>query len=316
MDTSVLRHPLIAQTVATLVAQGGGVVTYDQGMGGRETLVAAAAALAARTGTRLTVVESVVLHDEVRSTIAALQPTVQCTVLSAHDAAQQPAPAPGGVLAVHADQLRNPAVRRPLLDLARAADHLLVVRHAYSDTSLDDLASPAHTLDQRAFRRLGPIPNSPGFVAAAQDFDAGLPSFTPTLLAPAEPPGGLVEWQESFQDPTSHLMSRTVERKRRLIEQLNRQSAPPPGPEGAEPIDVADLAEDTHGIDFEGLLAEDTRQTVAAIEKRVAELCEQIKRDTQDRAAAPAHPCKAHPQDQGQSAAQQHPAPGSQAPGR
>ncbi|MFE8940954.1 hypothetical protein ACFYNX_26155 [Streptomyces sp. NPDC007872] len=298
------------------MTEGGGVLTYDQGMGGRETLIAAAAALAARTGAHLTVVESVVLHDEIRSTIAALHPTVQYTVLSAHDAAQQPNPVPGGVLAVHADQLRNPAVRRPLLDLARAADHLLVARHAYSDTTLDDLAGPAHSLDHRAFRRLGPVPNSPGFVAAAQDFDAGLPSFTPTLLAPADPPEGLVEWQESFQDPTSHLMSQIVEGKRRLIEQLKQQSAPRPAPDGAEPIDVADLAEDTHGIDFERLLAEDTRQTVAAIEQRVAELCEQIKRDTQARAAAPAHPRKAHQQDQAQSTAQQHPAPGHQTPGR
>ncbi|MFE0773325.1 hypothetical protein [Streptomyces sp. NPDC058861] len=316
MDTSVLRHPLIAQTIATLVAEGGGVVTYDQGMGGRETLIAAAAALAARTGTRLTVVESVVLHDEVRSTIAALHPTVQCTVLSAHDAAQQPNPAPGGVLAVHADQLRNPAVRRPLLDLARAAGHLLVARHAYSDTTLDDLAGSAHSLDHRAFRRLGPVPNSPGFVAAVQDFDAGLPSFTPTLLASAEPPEGLIEWQESFQNPTSHAMSEVFERKQRLIEQLKRQSTPRPAPDGAEPNDVADLTEDTHGIDFKRLLAEDTRQTVAAIEQRVAELCEQIKHDTQVRAAAPDHPRKAHQQDQAQSAAQQHPAPGHQTPGR
>ncbi|MFD3657632.1 hypothetical protein [Streptomyces sp. NPDC058620] len=48
MDITMLRHPMVVQTVQALVADGGGgLIAYDQGMGGRETLVAAAAATAA-----------------------------------------------------------------------------------------------------------------------------------------------------------------------------------------------------------------------------------------------------------------------------
>ncbi|MFD3729750.1 hypothetical protein [Streptomyces sp. NPDC058671] len=184
MDTNVLLHPLIAQTIATLVADGGGVVTYDQGMGGRETLVAAAAALAARVQAPLTLVEAPVLHDDTSATVAALQPDVHCTVISGRAAARRPGPTLGGVLAVHADQLRDPAVRLPLLELARAADHLLVVRHDYSDTTLDHLAGPAHTLDHREFKRLGPVPNDPRFVTANADLDGWVQSFASADLPP------------------------------------------------------------------------------------------------------------------------------------
>ncbi|MET7489526.1 hypothetical protein [Streptomyces sp. NPDC005538] len=146
METKILKHPLIAQTVAAIVAEGGGRVEYDTGGGGREVLIAASAQLAAATNAQLTIVESRVLHSEIRSLVRELQPEVSSAVLSADEAALQPAGSINGVLAVHADVLRDPRVRRPLLAMARSADHLVVARHDDSDTTLDDLAAPVHPL--------------------------------------------------------------------------------------------------------------------------------------------------------------------------
>ncbi|UUU38029.1 hypothetical protein [Streptomyces sp. NBC_00162] len=93
------------------------------------------------------------LHADITAIVAVLQPTVDCTVISAQEAAHGLPLADQGVLAVHADQLKDPDVRKPLSDLAHAADHLLVVRHDYSEPTLDSLAAPAHTLTYRARRR-------------------------------------------------------------------------------------------------------------------------------------------------------------------
>lgn len=146
METNLLKHPLIAQTVAAIVAEGGGVVEYDIGGGGREVLIAASAQLAAATNSQLTIVESRVLHSQIRAMVSELQTEVSSAVLSADEAALQPAGSINGVLAVHADVLRDPGVRQPLLAMARSADHLVVARHDYSDATLDDLAGPLHAL--------------------------------------------------------------------------------------------------------------------------------------------------------------------------
>ncbi|MFD6469657.1 hypothetical protein [Streptomyces goshikiensis] len=286
MDTSMLRHPLIAQTVEALVADGGGVVTYDQGMGGRETLVAAAAALAARTGAPLTIVESSVMHDDTRATVAALQPDVRCTVISARDAERQPAPTPRAVLAVHADQLIHPDVRRPLLDLARATDHLLVVRHAYSDTTLDDLAGPAHTLDHREFMRLGPIPNDPRIVAVVSDRDQWVQSFAPAYVPPP-------------------------------MEQREGRLARQGGPTGAE-LDLAELEADADE-DTGRLLAQAEESFTAiqqAAEQRATEARDRLLRAAQERTADPSQPHAPTQQDQRQATAHQHHTPGGRAPGQ
>lgn len=60
-----------------------------------------------------------------------------------------------------------------------------LVRHDRSDTTLDHLAGPAHTLDHREFKRLGPVPNDPRFVTANADLDGWVQSFAPTGLPPA-----------------------------------------------------------------------------------------------------------------------------------
>lgn len=149
MDTKVLKHPLIAQTVAAIVAEGGGCVRYDTGGGGREVLIAASAQLAAATNSQLTIVEYRHLHSQIRAMVSELQTEVSSAVLSADEAALQPAGSVDGVLAVHADVLRDPQVRQPLLAMARSADHLVVARHYYSDATLDDLAGRVHTLGIR-----------------------------------------------------------------------------------------------------------------------------------------------------------------------
>ncbi|MET9012550.1 hypothetical protein ABZX74_16745 [Streptomyces olivaceoviridis] len=57
-----IDHPEEAQLVDSLVASGGGHVTYEFGAPGRQIAVAAGAHLAARTGTPLTVIDFRHLH--------------------------------------------------------------------------------------------------------------------------------------------------------------------------------------------------------------------------------------------------------------
>lgn len=159
MEPSVLNHPRIAEVVDTLVAAGGGRVTYDTGGGGREMLIAAGAQLAAETRAPLTIVEARVLHSEIRAFVREMQPDIRCAVISADEAALQPAGSVNGVLAVHADVLRDADVRQPLLAMAHSADHLVVARHDYSDTTLDALATPGLVLRLRDLMPPGPRPN-------------------------------------------------------------------------------------------------------------------------------------------------------------
>ncbi|MGW3930381.1 hypothetical protein ACWECC_20100 [Streptomyces microflavus] len=186
MDSSVLKHPKIAEVVDSLFVAGGGRVTYDIGGGGREILLAAGARLAAETNAELTIVESPVLHSEIRSFVRELQPEVRCAVISATEAALQPAGSINGVLAVHADVLRDADVRRPLLAMAHSADRLVVARHDYSDTTLDALATP-------------------GLVVRLRD-----------LMPPAPQDPSAVRWTAPAME----------ERKQRVIRQLNQRLLP------------------------------------------------------------------------------------------
>lgn len=300
----MLRTPLIAQTVEALVADGGGLITYEQGMGGRETLVAAAAALAARNGSPLTIVESVVLHEETRATVAALQPGVQCTVISARDAALQPQPASGSVLAVHADLLRDPIARESLLELARAADHLLVARHDYSDPSLDSLAGTAHRLDR------------PSFIAAANKASARwAQTFAPTYVPPPiEQRDGRLTRQEAAVGDRDDF-TEYFERKQRLIAQLNQQTTDGPAADGVEYIDLADIEAVTHA-DLDRLAAEEQERIAAFVERLEARARDRIQRVTQAGGTDPHLPRAPAQQDQRQATAHQHQASDGRAPGR
>lgn len=158
MDSSVLKHPRIAETVETLVAAGGGRITYDVDCGGRETLLAASARLAAETNAPLTIVEARSLQSDVRAFVREVQPEARNAVISAEEAALQPTGSINGVLTVHADILRDADVRKPLLAMAHSADHLLVARHDYSDTTLDALATPGLVLRLRDLMPSAPRP--------------------------------------------------------------------------------------------------------------------------------------------------------------
>ncbi|MFJ5635281.1 hypothetical protein ACIQF5_21925 [Streptomyces goshikiensis] len=310
MDITMLRHPMVVQTVEALVADGRGLITYELGMGGRETLVAAAAALAARNGSPLTIVESPILHEDTSATVAKLQPDVQCTVISARDAALQPPPAPGSVLAVHVDLLRDPTVRVPLLVLAHATDHLLVARHDYSDPTLDSLAGPVHRLDYQTYVAA----TSEYFEGLAGSFDHSVgPNYVPP---PTEQREGRIARQGAAERPSPEMWASAFARKWRLIDELNRRPAAAPAPDGVEYIDLdalepAALAD----IDFDQLAAEVEERTAAPAEQRAAELRDRLREGAQDRAAGPQPPAP-HQHDQAQSAAHQHHITGGRTPGQ
>ncbi|MFF7953614.1 hypothetical protein [Streptomyces griseorubiginosus] len=214
METSLLKHPLIAQTVAAIVSEGGGVVEYDIGGGGREVLIAASAQLAADTNSQLTIVEFRHLHSQIRAVVAELQTEVSSAVLSADEALLQPAGSINGVLAVHADVLRDPRVRQPLLAMARSADHLVVARHASSDATLDPLAGPVHAL---GIRDLMPPPAPRPNPGPRLDV---LPAGLRELIA--------ARWTQS------------PELKQRFLDQFQPE-APAPGQDGSE---LAELLQD------------------------------------------------------------------------
>ncbi|MFE7358343.1 hypothetical protein ACFU8Q_35875 [Streptomyces sp. NPDC057543] len=91
-------------------------------------------------------------------------------------------------------------VRRPLLAMAQSADHLVVARHDYSDTTLDALATPGIVL---RLRDLVPPPR---------------PNPGPRLYA-------LLPWlREQF--------AASMERKQPFIDEIKR-GAHIPGEEGA-----------------------------------------------------------------------------------
>lgn len=211
MDSSVLKHPRIAGIVDSLVDSGGGRITYDTGCGGREMLIAAGARLAAETGAQLTIVEARVLHSEVRAFVRELQPDVRSAVISADEAALQPAGSITGVLAVHADVLRDADARRPLLAMARSADHLVVARHDYSDTTLDSLATPGLVL--RSHDLMPTSTPTPGL-------RPGVTERREAATRPGTIPAGLhaLAAARRWTPPSSE------ERKQRFLRQLNQAS--------------------------------------------------------------------------------------------
>jgi hypothetical protein len=137
-----LSHPEAAQLIDSLVASGGGHLSYSLGAPGREMTVAAGARLAAANGTPLTVVDFRHLHAQIRSIVAGLHPDLPCTVLSAGEAAQQ-SRSPEGVWVVHTELLRAPSIRDALLTLARNADTLITAgRDDLGEPLPDALAAP------------------------------------------------------------------------------------------------------------------------------------------------------------------------------
>ncbi|MFC8019105.1 hypothetical protein [[Kitasatospora] papulosa] len=232
MDSSVLQHPRIAQAVDSLVAAGGGRITYDTGGGGREILVAAGARLAAQTGTPLTIVEYRHLHAQARFLVREVQPDISSAVISASEAALQPAGSINGVLAVHADVLRDPDVRQPLLAMAHSADHLVLARHDDSDTTLDALAIPGLVLRLRDLMPPAPRPNPVAVRWTSPDAEARKQRILRQLNRGEQGDGGLV----SFEEFAAAMQNADPDELRQRIEQMQEQQRqrsadrPTPGP--------------------------------------------------------------------------------------
>jgi hypothetical protein len=140
LDADLLKHPVIRDCVDALVDGRGGLVVYGQGLGGRETLVAAAAGIAAASGKTLTIIDAEFLR-ETTTRLATQLGLAEHTFLSPAQAASWPTGFdPDGVLAVHGDVLRNQDLVEPLRAAARDASlhgHLVVARHFYGSASLD-----------------------------------------------------------------------------------------------------------------------------------------------------------------------------------
>ncbi|MCZ1012270.1 hypothetical protein [Streptomyces lydicus] len=136
----VLTHPEAAQLVDSLVASGGGVVSYSFGAPGRQIAAAAGARLAADKGASLTVVDFRHMLAQARSVVDEVRPGLACTLLSAGEAARQHR-STGGVLIVHAELLHDPRTRRALLSMAGTADSLIVAsKGEFDEPALETLA--------------------------------------------------------------------------------------------------------------------------------------------------------------------------------
>lgn len=156
----VLTHPEAAQLVDSLVASGGGLVSYGFGAPGRQIAAAAGARLAADSGTSLTVVDSRHLLPQLRKVVDEVSPGLACALISAADAARQPR-STDGVLVLHAELLHDPRTREALLAMASTADSLIVASsYDFDEPALDALALPR--FDFRHSELTPPIPHEPG----------------------------------------------------------------------------------------------------------------------------------------------------------
>ncbi|WP_440581070.1 hypothetical protein [Streptomyces sp. PT19] len=140
LDITLLQHQVIRDRVDALVNARGGLLVYEQGMGGRETLVAAAVGIAAATGKALTIVDADVLREATARLVEHFG-LAEHTFLSPAQARNWPTGfASDAVLAVHGDVLRNQDLLEPLRAAAREASlhgHLVVARHPHGGNSLD-----------------------------------------------------------------------------------------------------------------------------------------------------------------------------------
>ena len=131
-----INHPEAAQLVDSLVASGGGLVSYEFGAPGGQIAVAAGARLAAHTGTTLTVIDFRHLLPQIRAIVAELQPDLPWTPMAAGEAVRHPERNTGGVLVVHADLLHDPDTRKALRVRAAVADRLIVASRTGLDESM------------------------------------------------------------------------------------------------------------------------------------------------------------------------------------
>ncbi|MFD6329218.1 hypothetical protein ACFWGI_06515 [Streptomyces niveus] len=187
--------------VDSLVASGGGLVSYELGAPGKEIALAAGAHLAARTGTSLTVIDLSAVLPQLRATAAELHLDSDCRFMSVGEAVRHPQRNTGGVLVVFSiDFPHLPDTREALLARAHAADRLI-------------MASPAH-IDESV---LNAFPG-PRFVMS----DSAL---MPPASANTPGPQIHVQFQAAIDTSVSERFAELRERHERFVRQL-KQGAP------------------------------------------------------------------------------------------
>lgn len=144
-----LAQSAVQACVDALVDSRGGLLLYDHGLAGREALLVASTQLAVTADLPLTVVDAEFLRDDTTAFLDRLGVTHHA-FLSPEEAAHWPTGfTPHGVLAIHADVLRDPTVQEPLRAAAREASHaghLLVARRPDGSELLDVHTEQTHQL--------------------------------------------------------------------------------------------------------------------------------------------------------------------------
>ncbi|MFF1680775.1 hypothetical protein ACFVYG_32650 [Streptomyces sp. NPDC058256] len=149
LNSDELAQGGVTECVDAVVGSGGGLLLYDQGLAGRETLLAAGAQLAIASGRPLIVVDASSLRNDTAAFLGQLG-MPHHVFLSPAEASQWPTGfTPDGVLAIHTDVLLDPAVEEPLLAAVREASrtgHLLVARRPDGLRLLDAYTVRTHQL--------------------------------------------------------------------------------------------------------------------------------------------------------------------------
>lgn len=188
LDPAELTQSGVKECLDALVGSGGGLLLYDQGLAGREALVAAGVQLAVASGRPLTVVDASSLRDDTAAFLNQLG-MPHHTFLSPAQAASWPTGfTPDAVLAIHADVLLDPAVEEPLLAAAREASsqgHLLVARRPDGHPLLDALTAQTHQLVT------GPVTTAQAQAASAAlaRYEPGPPTASPGQSHDSARPG-------------------------------------------------------------------------------------------------------------------------------
>ncbi|MFB6984629.1 hypothetical protein ACNPQN_32800 [Streptomyces sp. NPDC056297] len=208
-----------ARLVDSLVASGGGLVSYELGAPGQKIALAAGVQLASESGRSLTVVDFRHMLPQIRVTIAELVPDLPCTLLPLGEAIEHPERFTGGILVLHSGLLNDADTRKALLALAGTADSVIVAALADVDQSvLNSLPGPRFVASAPVLmQRPGRVDRTPGIDL---HFEA---------VANVDPLAGLKE------------------RKERLIRQI-RQGAP-----GGRGQDLEEVPETVSFEEFEEL---------------------------------------------------------------
>ncbi|MGW6202078.1 hypothetical protein ACWF9B_00260 [Streptomyces sp. NPDC055089] len=176
-----------AQLVDSLVASGGGLVSYELGAPGQEIALKAGVQLASEGGRSLTVVDFQHLLPQVQDTITELAPDLPCTLLPLGRAVEHPERFTGGILVLRSGLLHDADIRKALLALAGTADSVIVAARADVDQSvLNTLPGPRFVASAELMQRPGRVDRTPGIDMHYE------------VVANVDPLAGLKERKERF----------------------------------------------------------------------------------------------------------------------